>query len=79
MINGPDNCQLNKMDTLVIALALEVAIRQEMMIEEQVDEDSNEDDNKQLTPGPSKQPRNASDGRLEQSEENEEFQYVELD
>jgi hypothetical protein len=34
MINGPDNCELNKMDTLVIALALEVAIREGMMIEE---------------------------------------------
>lgn len=28
MINGPDHSELNKMDTLIIALALEVAIRE---------------------------------------------------
>jgi hypothetical protein len=45
MINGPDHCELNKMDTLIIALGLEVAIREGMMIEEEVeDEDEDEED-----------------------------------
>lgn len=39
MINGPDHCELNKMDTLIIALALQVAIREGMLIEEEVEED----------------------------------------
>ena len=38
MINGPTRAELNKMDTLIIALALEVAIREGMMIEEEVEE-----------------------------------------
>lgn len=38
MINGPDHCELNKMDTLIIALALEVAIREGLQIEEEVED-----------------------------------------
>lgn len=44
MINGPDHCdQLNKMDTLIIALGLEVAIREGMMIEEEIEDDEDEE------------------------------------
>lgn len=44
MINGPDHCQLNKMDTLIIALGLQVAIRQGMMIEEEIDDDEEDEE-----------------------------------
>jgi len=43
MINGPDHCELNKMDTLIIALGLETAIREDMMIEEEVEVDGDEE------------------------------------
>ena len=39
MINGPDTCEFNKMDTLIVALGLEVAIREGMLIEEEVEEE----------------------------------------
>lgn len=42
MINGPQHCELNKMDTLIITLGLEVAIRENMMIEEEVEDDEEE-------------------------------------
>ena len=32
MINGPDTCEFNKMDTLIVALGLEVAIRENMLM-----------------------------------------------
>jgi hypothetical protein len=43
MINGPDHCELNKLDTLVIALALELSIREGMLIEEEVEESDDEE------------------------------------
>lgn len=43
MINGPQHCELNKMDTLIITLGLEVAIRENMMIEEEVEDDEDEE------------------------------------
>lgn len=42
MINGPENCELNKMDTLIITLGLEVAIREGMLIEEEVEMEDGE-------------------------------------
>ena len=39
MINGLNNNDFNKMDTLIVALALEVAIREGMLIEEEVEDE----------------------------------------
>lgn len=39
MINGPGKHGFNKMDTLVVALGLEVAIREGMMIEDDIYEE----------------------------------------
>ena len=44
MINGPENCELNKMDTLIITLGLEVAIREGMLIEEEVEMEDGEEE-----------------------------------
>lgn len=49
MINGPEHCELNKMDTLIITLGLEVAIRENMMIEEEIEDDQDEEE-AQATP-----------------------------
>ncbi len=44
MINGPEHCELNKMDTLIITLGLEVAIRENMMIEEEIQDEDDEEE-----------------------------------
>lgn len=45
MINGPEHNDLNKMDTLLIALVLEVAIREELLIEEPIEDENDQEEN----------------------------------
>lgn len=61
MINGPEHCELNKMDTLIITLGLEVAIREGMLIEEEVEMEDGEEE----------EPSSPAGGGMKEEEEEE--------